>query len=378
MNFDFSADQRLIQSEAKRFLEARCPASGVRAAMEKNSRYDAALWHEIIELGWLGIAIDECYGGLGLSYLELCLVAQELGRVAAPVPFASTVYLFAELVKLTGSDEQKQRWLPAVVKGEVIGALVTGSIGGNPNSVASDLRVEQGKLYGSHTAVIDGDIANVAVVAASDSEQAGVNSLFLVELNQQEISVSAQTAIDPSRAIASLVFSGATVERLGEPARSSETLQQLYDIAAVLIAFEQVGGAQAALAMGLAYTQQRYAFGRQIASFQAIKHKFADMYVANDLAEANAYYAAYALNGDQQALPLAAATARVSAGRAFFHSTKENIQVHGGMGYTWEFDCHLYYRRAQLLSSWLAGERYWRARLATALIETDREHLALL
>ena len=151
------------------------------------------------------------------------------------------------------------------------------------------------------------------------------------------------------------------------PARMQ--LSTLLDRAAVLLAFEQIGGCQAAMDMGIAYTKERYAFGRAIASFQAIKHKFADMYVALELARANAYYGACALSGDAPDLPLAAATARVSASDAYYLVTRENIQAHGGMGFTWEFDCHLYYRRAQLLSSLIGSQPQWKEKLASRLLQ---------
>jgi len=175
--------------------------------------------------------------------------------------------------------------------------------------------------------------------------------------------------MDPSRSQAKITFDGAPAESLGEIATGMEELTRLMDSAAVLFAFEQIGGGQAAMDMGMTYTRQRYAFGRAIASFQAIKHKFADMFVALELARANAYYAAWALSCDAPDLPLAAATARVSATDAYYQITKENIQAHGGMGFTWEFDCHLYYRRAQLLSSVIGTQPLWKEHVANRLLQ---------
>jgi alkylation response protein AidB-like acyl-CoA dehydrogenase len=176
--------------------------------------------------------------------------------------------------------------------------------------------------------------------------------------------------MDPSRTQTRLVFEGVPAQRLGgDDLDGTACLVELYDRVAVLLAFEQIGGGQAALDMGMAYTRERYAFGRAIASFQAIKHKFADMFVALELARSNAYYGAWALSSDAPDLPLAAATARVSATDAYYQVSRENIQVHGGMGFTWEFDCHLYYRRAQLLSSIIGTLPGWKDALATRLLQ---------
>ena len=164
------------------------------------------------------------------------------------------------------------------------------------------------------------------------------------------------------------MFDGAPASPLGENKDGQTALAQLLDKAAVLFAFEQIGGGQAAMDMGMAYTKQRFAFGRPIASFQAIKHKFADMFVALELARANAYYGAWAMSCDAPDLPLAAATARVSASEAYYQITRENIQAHGGMGFTWEFDCHLYYRRAQLLSGVIGTQPQWKEAIASRLL----------
>jgi acyl-CoA dehydrogenase len=177
--------------------------------------------------------------------------------------------------------------------------------------------------------------------------------------------------VDPTRSHAKLTFEGAPAERLGAPGQGWALLQRLLDRAAVLVAFEQVGGAQAALEMARDYALGRFAFGRPIASFQAVKHKMADMYVAIELARSNAYYGAWALSTDAPELPIAAAAARVSATEAFYLSAKECIQIHGGMGFTWEFDCHMYYRRAKLLALSLGSARRWKHELV-ARIEAAR------
>jgi acyl-CoA dehydrogenase len=227
-------------------------------------------------------------------------------------------------------------------------------------------QVTDGTLSGDKYPVPDGDIADFAVLIAKDND--GASRFYLVDLSNTGVQRSSLTNMDPSRSQARLVFDGAPAQPLGSSAAGEQQLTELLDKTAVLFAFEQIGGGQAALDMGMAYTKERYAFGRSIASFQAIKHKFADMFVALELARSNAWYGAWALSCDAPDLPLAAATARVSATDAYYQVTKENIQAHGGMGFTWEFDCHLYYRWAQLLSSVIGTQPQWKEKVATHLL----------
>jgi acyl-CoA dehydrogenase len=364
MNFEFSEEQLFIRDQARNFLSQESSAAVVRSVLDTDAPFDRALWQQIVDLGWTAMAIPEAYGGLGLGLLELCVIAQELGHSLAPVPFSSSVYLATEAIKAFGNEDQKQAYLPKLAAGELIGTLAT-SEGLGGLQVAAQF--SDGTLSGSKCPVPDGDIADFAVTLANDN--AGRATLYLVDLNQDCIKRSALNSMDPSRSQASVVFEQAPAQALGDNGAGMDALSTLLDKAAVLFAFEQIGGSQAALDMGIAYTKERYAFGRAIASFQAIKHKFADMYVALELARANAYYGACALSGDAPDSPLAAATARVSAIDAYYQISRENIQAHGGMGFTWEFDCHLYYRRAQLLSGVIGSQPHWKEQLATRLLQ---------
>lgn len=362
MNFEFSEEQLFIRDQARNMLAQECTPERVRSALEGDSDVREQLWQQIVELGWTAMAIPEKHGGLGLGYLELCVIAEELGRSLAPVPFSSSVYLATEAIKLFGSEAQQASYLPRLASGEIIGTLAFAEGLGHQHWQS---RVESGAITGSKWPVCDGD-ADFAVVTASDSE--GTCGLYLVE-RSDAVKRSALNSLDPSRPQQRLDFDGAAVQALGDTAAGEAQFEQLRNCAAVLFAFEQVGGAQAAMEMGMAYTKERYAFGRPVASFQAIKHKFADMFVAIELARANAYYGAWALSSDAPDLPLAAATARVSATDAYYLASKENIQAHGGMGFTWEFDCHLYYRRAQLLSSNIGTQHYWQEQVASRLLQ---------
>ena len=365
MNFDFNDDQKFLKSEARKFLEGECPPAKVRAVLDDADKaYDEALWKAVAAQGWLGAAIPEEHGGLGLGYLELCVIAEELGRVAAPIPFGSTVYMLAEAVMLAGSDAQKAAILPKIAGGEVIGALATSEGPGVATPASLKAGVSGGKLSGVKIPVTDGDIATLAVVLAKENGQPG---LFLVDLTGGGVTREALSTLDPTRDAAKLTFDGATAERLGAAGEGFALLEQLLDRAAVLIAFEQCGGADRCLEMAKAYALERYAFGRVIASYQAIKHKLADMYVKNELGRSNAYYGAWALNTNAPELPVAASAARIAASEAFWFASKENIQTHGGIGFTWEMDCHLYYRRSRQLSLVAGAPRVWKERLVSHL-----------
>jgi alkylation response protein AidB-like acyl-CoA dehydrogenase len=367
MNFDFSDELNQLRDQARRFLVEQSPASVVRSVLDGGELYAAHLWRGMAEMGWLGAAIPEQYGGAGLGYEGLCVLAEELGRALAPVPFASSAYLATEAILLAGSDAQKRRLLPKLADGSAIGCFALAEGIGNPDPAGVRLRAVGGRLNGSKWPVMDGGVAGVAVVVARD-ETAEV-ALFLVDLTAGSVNRRNLTTVDPSRNHARIEFNGTDVEKLGPAAAGWPLVQRLLERAAILIAFEQVGGADACLDMARGYAQERYAFGRPIGSFQAIKHKLADVYVAIELARSNAYYGAWALTADAAELPLAAATARVSATEAFHLASKENIQTHGGIGFTWDVDCHLYYRRSRQLALALGGAPWWKNRLVE-LIET--------
>jgi acyl-CoA dehydrogenase len=364
MNFDFSDDLKLLRDQARKFLAQRSSRAVVRGVFEGGAPYDAALWHALAEMGWLGAAMPHAYGGAALGYDGLCVLAEELGYALAPVPFASSIYLAGEAILAAGSEAQKQRHLPALIAGTRIATLALAEGAGNPGAADIKARVAQGRLSGTKLPVADADIAEVAVVVAAD-EQDDIG-LYLVELAETGVSRAPLKSLDPSRPQAMIRFDAVRCEPLAADAGSA-SLARLLDRAAILMAFEQVGGAQACLTMAKTYAHERYAFGRPIGSFQAITHKLADVYVAIELARSNAYYGAWALATDAAELTIAAAAARVSATQAYERAAAENIQTHGGTGFTWESDCHLHYRRAKLLSTAIGTAPYWKDRLITAL-----------
>ena len=358
MDFDFSDDQKQLREHARRFLEKTSSREVVRAVLDAGHSHDPKLWAGLGELGFTATTIPEEFGGLGLGYLELCVIAEELGRSLAPVPFSSSVYLATEFLLASGTEAQKQRWLPLIANGNAVGTAALTECG-DASEMKVRSKVSDRKLSGAKIPVPDGMIADFAIVSALDDDDRV--QLFVADLAAEGVGREAVSTIDPTRGQAHLRFDKTPVEPLGTG--NSSTIESVFDRAAVLFAFEQVGGADRALEMARDYALERRAFGRQIGSFQALKHMMADMYVSATLARSNAYYAAWALSVDSDELRQAAASARVSATQAFRHCAKNNIQVHGGMGFTWESDCHLFYRRSNLLAVNLRGPMYWEDRL---------------
>jgi len=363
MNFDFPDELIQLRDQARRFLTDRFPPAVPRRILDTPEPYAADLWRAVAEMGWAGAAIPEEYGGVGLGRLAVCVLAEELGRAVAPVPFSSSVYLATEAIMLFGSEKQKQHWLPKLASGEIIGTFAMAEQPGAADPSKLLHSVASGRLTGTKLAVPDGDIADIAVVAVNGGRNAW---LHLVDLKAPGVSRETVTTIDPTRSHARLDLTAVPAEPL-PGSTGAATIRTLLDYAAVPMAFEQAGGAQAALDMATAYAKERYAFGRPIGSFQGIKHKLADMYIQVELARSNAYYGAWAVHTGAAELPVAASVARIAASEAGWFVTKENIQTHGGMGFTWQMDCHLYYRRARLLSLALGGTREWKHRLVNEL-----------
>ena len=362
MNFDFSEDLNQVRAEARAFL-AEHAAGSARRALESGTGFDRALWAEMGKLGWIGAAIPEEYGGSGLGEEGLCVLAEEIGRSFAATPFASSAYLASQALLRFGSEAQRRRYLPGLADGSVIGCFALAEGVGAPAADRLTVQLREGLLHGSKHPVIDGGLAGIAIVAL---RHAGEIALMVVDLDQPQVERISLESLDPSRDVARLSFAGARGDVL-PGALGFSAVETLLDRAAVLFAFEQIGGAQACLEMARDYALQRQAFGRPIGSFQAIKHKLADVYVAIEVARSNAYYGAWALGADAPDLTSAGAAARVAATHAYELASAENIQTHGGMGFTWEYDCHLYYRRAKHLALAIGAAPFWKDRLIGAI-----------
>lgn len=365
MNLDYTDEQRALKEELAKFLQQRCDSAAVRRVLTgAEPEFDRGLWRELADLGWLSAAIAAEHGGQGLEHVVLCAIAEEFGKALAPVPVSSSLFMATEAIATFGSDDQQREWLPRLGKGSAIGTMAWWE-GAGCLRPSLAVRVSDGRLFGIKQPVADGNIADVAIVVAMRDGHAEPG-LFVVDLAADGVRRERLLSLDESRPAARLIFEGARVEPLGT-ASGWSAVDAILDRAAILTAFEQVGGADRALSLAVAYAQQRHAFGRPIGGFQAIKHKLADVYIQLELARSNAYYAAWALTTGSEQLPLAAAIARVSATRAFELAARECLHVHGGFGMTWESDCHLYYRRSRHLATGLGSVGDWRDRLIDLL-----------
>ena len=364
MNFDFSDDQKLLRKTARDFLNEHAPLTLCRAVLESDASYSDTLWRATAELGWQGTAIPEKYGGAGFGHLELAAIAEEIGYALAPIPFSSSIYVASEAILLCGTEAQKQTYLPKVATGEIIGTFAHSEEAGESSADAIATVADKGTIKGTKLPVADGDSAHFAIVTAKSGSGVG---LALVDLGGSGVRRHKVRSIDPSRSLAAVQFDGAPAQWLGDKPCGAEALRQVIDRAAVLYAFEQLGGATRAFEITREFTLGRYAFGRPVASFQAIKHRLADLYVEIELARSNCYYGAWALANNAPELAVAACGARSAASDAFDLAGEEIIQMHGGVGFTWEYDCHLFYRRAKWMSTILGSSNTWRDRLIERL-----------
>jgi acyl-CoA dehydrogenase len=363
VDLDFSDEQKGLARELAAVLAAHDGRRSSRRALEGQAPYDAKLWRELGRLGWLAAPYPANVGGQALGHEILCAIAQEIGRSMAAIPFTSSICLTAEALWLFGSESQHREVLRPVLAGERIGALAIAESPGPLLPAVIQTRARAGRLSGHKVAVADGGIADLLVVAA---EANGAIALFLVDAAAPGVTQVLDTTIDPGHVVADIRFDNVPAEPLGTCGWGD--VERLLARAAVPVAFQQLGVADAALQMALTYAIERQAFGRSIGSFQAIKHKLADVWTANELARANAYFAAWALAEDAAELPLAAATARVAATEALERAAREMIQVHGAVAATWDHDAHLFYRRAEHFSLVLGGATQWRHRLTDHLL----------
>ena len=273
MNFSFSNEQILMQEEVKKLLDKENSVKRNRTILEGEEKFDEELWKSLVAMGLTATTIPEEYGGIGMGFLELCVIAEELGRGIAPVPFSSSVYLATTAILNSSNEDLKKEYLPKLAGGEIIGTFAHSEKTSFPDESGITVSASGNKISGQKIAVPDGDIADFAIVSATSGKNVG---LYLVNLKNDKVIIETLDTFDPSRSHANVTFENAEAVLLQDDAWTS--IEKLLDQSAVLFAFEQVGGAEAAMNMAKEYAMGRYAFGRAIASFQAIKHKVADMY----------------------------------------------------------------------------------------------------
>ena len=359
MNFDLSDEQKMLADHMRGLLADRSTYDRLRELIDAGLEWDEPLWREMAELGFLSAAIPEAYGGLGLTDLDLAAISEQIGFANAAVPLFSSVVLAANAILLAGSEAQKQTWLPRIASGEVVATFAYCEGAEGWGHALPSARFDGGALYGGKWPVADAGIASVAVVLA---ERDGAPALALVDLAQEGVTRTKLESFDQLRTHYRLDFDGAVAEPL-DAAPADAVVAEVFDRAAVQAAFEAVGGAEAALYMARDYAMQRMIFGRPLAGYQAIKHKLADVLMHVELARSSAYYAAWAAVDGPAELPRAAAAARLNAITAFEAAARENMQVHGGIAYTFEANCHFPYRRERLLAMNLGGRERWAGRL---------------
>jgi alkylation response protein AidB-like acyl-CoA dehydrogenase len=365
LDFDYTDEQKALKDDARRFLSDASPISVVRGVLDNPARgYDEALWGRIAEQGWCGAAIPEAYGGHEFGYVELCGLAEELGRSLAPTPFASSIYQFAEAVLAEGTEDQKQELLPAIASGETIGTVAVSEGPGTVSAKRMTTQYANGTLTGTKLPVADGMAAGKALVLAMGSDGP---VLAVTDLSGPGVSRQMVETVDPTRGAATIVFDNAPAQVLGSGGDGIAALARIQDRSAVLLSFEQLGGADRALEMARDYALERYAFGRPIGSYQAIKHKLADVFIRNEVARTSAYYGAWALSTNAPELATAGPAARIAGCNAYWLAAKENIQTHGGIGFTWEADPHLHYRRARHLGLTIGSVKAWKRKLTDRL-----------
>lgn len=362
----FSDDQEELRRYARQWLDERSPLSEVRRIMETDEGFDPAHWSELAELGWLGIAIDEAYGGAGYGFGELAVLAEEMGRSLYPSPFLATVVWGASLVAALGTTEQRSRILKGMVRGEARLAVAVAEPGRDQKSAVATRAASDGggwTIDGTKSYVIDGHTADVLLVLASTESGTGV---FIVEGSDPGVSRRRLDVIDLTRPLAEIQMSGARGERLGEGSPEA-ALAAAQDRTVGILAMEQVGGAQACLDMSVAYAQERHQFGRPIGSFQAIKHMCADMLVLLESARSAAYHLASVVDDDPEETAYAVPVAKSYCSEAYFQVAADTIQVHGGIGFTWEHDAHLFLKRAKASQLLFGDGTAYRRRLSRHL-----------
>ena len=350
MDFVFTEEHEELRRTVRKFMESKSDEQTVRRVMQTDRGYDEAVWQQIAEqLGLQGLIVPGEHGGAGMGFVELCIVLEEMGRALFCAPYLSTAVLAVTTLLEAGDDASRAELLPAIAGGETIAALASVEKGGRWNPAAIETRAEpDGDLWlidGTKEYVIDGHIADVLLVVAQTSEGLG---LFRVSSEAVGLLRSVLPTLDLTRKLARVQLSRTPATRIGAGGDVLKALDRVEALASVALAAEQVGGAQRCLEMSVDYAKTRLQFGRPIGSFQAIKHRCADMLVEVEFAKSAAYHAAFAAAGaNEDDLMTAANMAKSYCSDAYFHVTAETIQVHGGMGFTWEHPAHLYFKRAK-------------------------------
>jgi alkylation response protein AidB-like acyl-CoA dehydrogenase len=371
VHLEFTSEQDDLRDGVRAMLARECPISLVREVVEKGTTPDA-LWTQMVDLGWPALTVPERAGGLGMGAVELSVVVEELGRVLAPGPFLSTVTQFAPVVAEAGSPEQQERFLGGIAAGEVTGTLAlveeSGSVDAGHVTTTATPDDDGFVLAGAKETVVEASTADEIAVIARTPGTHGDDGVGAFAVSRADARIDPIDALDPTRPLARVALDGVRIgadRALGAPGpATAAAVRRAVQVATTALAVETVGAAQAIFDITLAYAKQREQFGAPIGSFQAIKHKFADMLVALERARATSYFSALTIAEDDDRRALATSTAKAAAGDCAALLAQEGIQIHGGIGYTWEHDIHLYVRRVKSSSLLFGNAAQHRARVA--------------
>jgi alkylation response protein AidB-like acyl-CoA dehydrogenase len=377
MDFAFSEQQELLRATARQVLERECPPAMVRRWSDDPQGYSPELWQKMAELGWMGLVLPEMYGGLGLSFVDLAVLMEEMGRVLLPAPFFSSIALGALTLLEAGSDAQRQQLLSRLARGQikVCVAVLEGDGRYDPRGISmrASIRGNRAILNGTKLFVVDAQGSDYVICVARTrggrSPESGI-SLFVVDMASPGIACTPLMSIDQTRRFCEVSFARVSISldtMLGGRDTAWPMLQRALDKATVALCAEMVGGAEKAMEMCVDYAKMRLQFGRQIGSFQAVKHKIADMKVWVENAKSVVDYAAWAVDRDAPEAGRVASMAKAYCSQMYTRVTADGIQVHGGVGFTWDHDMHLYFKRAKS-SEVLLGDATWHRERTAALI----------
>jgi alkylation response protein AidB-like acyl-CoA dehydrogenase len=358
MQFGLSESQQILKDNARKFFAGECPMAEVRRLMETDTAYDAALWSKMAEQGFTGIIFPEEYGGLGLGKVELILLLEEAGFALLPGPFFSTVALAGSVLDACATTEQKKKYLAPICEGKARStvALLESSASWDPAD--AQIAAVDGKLTGTKLFVPDAGVADSIIVVAR-------NGVYIVDAKASGLTITPMSGMDISRKLYTVQFNKTPAEKLGNAAGLATAL----DVATSALVAEMVGGMQRTLDITVQYAKTRKQFAQPIGIFQAVQHQCADMYLETESSRSAAYYAAWTLEENAPDAPVAVSIAKMYASDACRTVGNRGIQIHGGMGFTWENDLHLYYRRAKASETAFGDATFHRERIARLVID---------
>jgi alkylation response protein AidB-like acyl-CoA dehydrogenase len=361
MQFGLTESQEFLKNSARKFFAGECPSTEMRRLIETDTAYDRTLWSKLTDQGYTGIIFPETYGGVGLGKVELMLLMEEAGRALLPGPLFSTVVLAGSVLDAVGSPNHKKRYLEPICKGEVRSTVAILDAGASWNPRDVQLNAVNGRLTGEKLFVSDAAIADFLIVV-------GRNSVFVVDSKARGLKISPMSGMDLTRKLYVVEFSNTPAEELGP----NVNLPRALDITTAALAAELVGGMQRTLDVTVEYAKTRKQFGKPIGMFQAVQHQCADMYLETESSRSAVYYAGWALEENAPDAAAAVSIAKMYCSDAARTVGNRGIQIHGGMGFTWENDLHLYYRRAKASETAFGDATFHRERIASMVIDPGR------